>query len=109
MSKIFLPDRWREIFPVQCHEANNGASTVRAALSGLFAVHPLVARYLLDDAGSLKERVTLFVDGREVRDRHCLSDPLGPNSEIRIAPRLIRSPTGDVSCEALAGWKWRLP
>ncbi|MCR3825583.1 hypothetical protein K3Z89_08245, partial [Pseudomonas aeruginosa] len=43
---------------------------------------------LLDDQGSLRRHVALFVDGVQVRDRRGLGDPLQDDSEIYVVQAL---------------------
>ena len=64
-----------------------GAATVAAALQ---AASPAsrACGYLLDDQGSLRRHVALFVDGVQVRDRRGLGDPLQDDSEIYVVQAL---------------------
>lgn len=61
-----------------------GAS-VRAVLEGLFAEHPRLRGYVLDDQGGLRRHVVVFVDGAAVRD---LGHPVRPKSEVVIMQAL---------------------
>ena len=63
-----------------------GAATVAAALQAAAAASR--ACYLLDDQGSLRRHVALFVDGVQVRDRRGLGDPLQDDSEIYVVQAL---------------------
>ena len=65
-----------------------GAATVAAALQAAFAREPRLRGYLLDDQGSLRRHVALFVDGVQVRDRRGLGDPLQDDSEIYVVQAL---------------------
>lgn len=87
MARIFLPDRLRALALLGPFEVN-GATTVCAALAGLFAEHPRLRGYLLDDQGTLRERVAVYVDGKAIQDPHQLSDAVGRASEIRVMGRL---------------------
>ncbi len=49
---------------------------------------PRLRGYLLDDQGSLRRHVALFVDGVQVRDRRGLGDPLQDDSEIYVVQAL---------------------
>lgn len=53
-----------------------------------FAREPRLRGYLLDDQGSLRRHVALFVDGVQVRDRRGLGDPLQDDSEIYVVQAL---------------------
>ncbi|MBG5743261.1 MoaD/ThiS family protein [Pseudomonas aeruginosa] len=65
-----------------------GAATVAAALQAAFAREPRLRGYLLDDQGSLRRHVALFVDGVQVRDRRGLGAPLQDDSEIYVVQAL---------------------
>jgi sulfur-carrier protein len=65
-----------------------GGDTVRAALDAVFAEHRALRGYVLDDQGSLRKHVAVFVDGARVRDRERLSDAVRPDSEIHVLQAL---------------------
>ena len=52
------------------------------------ACYPGVRSYLLDEQGSLRKHVNLFIDGTLVTDRNGLGDSIGPNSEIYVIQAL---------------------
>ncbi len=43
---------------------------------------------MLDDQGALRRHVAIYVNGRQVRDRTGLSDPLGPDDAIYVLQAL---------------------
>lgn len=59
-------------------------ATLGDALAALFASRPALRSYLVDDQGALRRHVAIYVNGRPVRDRVRLSDPLGPRDEIYV-------------------------
>ena len=59
-------------------------STVGAALAAVFAEHPALRGYVLDDQGALRRHVAIYLNGEMVRDRFGLGDRLGPNDEIHV-------------------------
>ena len=59
-------------------------STVGAALAAVFAEHPALRGYLLDDQGALRRHVALYLNGDLVRDRFRLGDAVGQNDEIHV-------------------------
>ena len=73
---------------VACDEGSVEAATVREALEVYFADNPSARSYVVDDQGALRHHMALFVDGRPVRDRRTLSDPLEPTSEIYVLQAL---------------------
>ena len=64
--------------------AEVGAPTVGEALAQVFAVRPALRGYVLDDQGSLRRHVAVYVGGRPVADRIGLGDPVGPEDEIYV-------------------------
>ena len=60
------------------------AGTVRAALDEVFAQHPLLQRYLLDDQGQLRQHVNVFVNEDLAHDRRGLSDAVGERDRIHV-------------------------
>lgn len=73
---------------VACPPIDVDGPTVRAALEAAFAVYPTVRGYLLDDAGELRQHVTVFVDGAVVRDRRTLRDKVAPAARIDVLQAL---------------------
>ena len=60
---------------VACPETEVEGSTVREALEAFFAANPRARSYVLDDQAALRKHMTIFVDGRAIRDRTRLSPP----------------------------------
>ncbi len=63
-------------------------ATVAQALDAVFAMHPLLRRYILDDQGAVRTHVVVFCDGAAVTDRVRLTDPVRPDSEIFVMQAL---------------------
>ena len=62
--------------------------TVAEVLGELFALHPVLRSYVVDDQGEVRKHVTVFLDSTPIRDRERLSDPVRPDSEIFIMQAL---------------------
>jgi hypothetical protein len=73
---------------VACPEADVQATTVAQALAEVFAQAPQVRDYVLDEQGHVRRHVHIYVDGRRIADRECLSDPVAPASEIFVLQAL---------------------
>jgi sulfur-carrier protein len=69
---------------VGCPEANASGQTVRDVLEAVFADNPQARGYVLDDQSALRKHMAVFVDGRSVRDRVRLSDPVTETSTIHV-------------------------
>jgi sulfur-carrier protein len=73
---------------VACPKVQMPGSNVREVLQALFAEYPQVRGYVLDDQGALRHHMVIFVDGRQIKDRVHLRDPVAPDSEIYIMQAL---------------------
>jgi hypothetical protein len=60
------------------------AGTVGEALSHVFAEHPALRGYVLDEQGAVRHHVVIFVGGRAIADRGKLTDPVSSDSEIYV-------------------------
>ena len=43
-----------------------------------------IRNYIVDEQGTLRKHVNIFVDGELIKDRNELSDQVSPNSEVYI-------------------------
>jgi hypothetical protein len=50
--------------------------------------YPGLSSYVLDERGSLRRHVNIFIDGKMINDRNKLSDSFSSNSEIYIMQAL---------------------
>lgn len=73
---------------VPCPETEVCATTVGAALDAAFSQQPQVRDYVLDEQGRLRKHVVIFIDGRKLRDRDGLSDPVPPDGRIHVLQAL---------------------
>jgi molybdopterin synthase sulfur carrier subunit len=69
---------------VDCPETEAAGGNVREVLDNAFAANPLARSYVLDDQASLRRHMTVFVDGKAIRDRVRLSDPVTTCSTIYV-------------------------
>lgn len=61
---------------------------LRSALDQVFAEYPTLRPYVLDEHGSLRHHLAIFVEGVAVRDKTRLDQPLPEHSEIFLAQSL---------------------
>jgi sulfur carrier protein ThiS len=64
------------------------AATLGDALAAVFAAHPALRGYVLDDQGALRRHVAAYVNGQPASDRIHLSDPVGAGDEIYLLQAL---------------------
>jgi molybdopterin synthase sulfur carrier subunit len=82
MAKVvFTPNVQRH---VGCPTAEAAGSTVREVLERVFADNPQARSYVLDDQAALRRHMTIFVDGRMIRDRKRLADAVNDTSTIYV-------------------------
>lgn len=81
----FTPNLRRHL---NCPSLRVPGATVNEALAQVFESNPRLKGYLLDDQGSLRKHMVVFVDGAPARDRNRLSDPVRDDSEIFVMQAL---------------------
>lgn len=69
-------------------EATVAAESVREALDAVFREHDKLRGYIIDEQGRLRTHMAVFVDGKRIKDRDQLSDPVLPSSEIHVMQAL---------------------
>jgi sulfur carrier protein ThiS len=84
-SVSFTPNLRRHVY---CPPVRVEGATVSEALARVFEFSPRLKGYLLDDQGSLRKHMVVFVDGAPARDRKRLSDPVRDDSEILVMQAL---------------------
>lgn len=73
---------------VDCPPEDVEGTTVREALEAYFAKHPGVRTYVLDEQGTLRRHVVIFVGETQARDRKTLGDPVLPDQPIYVMQAL---------------------
>ncbi len=73
---------------VECPTEVVAGATVRAVLEAVFADNPRLRGYVLDDQGTLRHHMMVFVDGEPIADRRDLSDPVRDASEVYVMQAL---------------------
>ncbi len=68
--------------------SNVEGATVSECLQAVFAQHPTLRGYVLDDQQAVRQHVVVFVDGTAIRDRRTQSDAVKPESEIFVMQAL---------------------
>jgi len=82
MAKVFFTTNVQR--HVECPQAQAAGATVREVLDNVFAHNPQARGYVLDDQSALRRHMTIFVDGRMIRDRARLGDTVSETSTIYI-------------------------
>ena len=78
---VFTPNIQRH---VACPQTDAAGHTVREVLANVFAENPQARGYVLDDQGTLRRHVAIYVNGRPIGDRVRLTDPVAADDEIYV-------------------------
>ncbi|MCZ6652054.1 MAG: MoaD/ThiS family protein [Planctomycetota bacterium] len=73
---------------VRCPAFEVGGGTVREVLESVFVDNERVRGYILDDQGGLRRHMIIFIDGRAIRDRENLTDPVPDTAEVFVMQAL---------------------
>lgn len=73
---------------VPCPPVEVAGCTVREVLDNVFASNTRLRGYVVNERGSLRKHMSIFVDGDLIVDRASLSDMVGPASEIYVMQAL---------------------
>jgi hypothetical protein len=82
---VFTPNLQRH---VACPPADAAGGTLRTVLDTVFAANPRVRGYVLDEQGTLRKHMIVFINGEQVRNRIDLSDPVPADGEVYVMQAL---------------------
>ena len=60
------------------------ANTVAEAIRAINDVYPGIATYIVDERGTLRKHVIIFIDGEQIMDRTHLQDPVSEASQVYV-------------------------
>jgi hypothetical protein len=86
MSKIVFTQQLRRF--TETPEFESAGTTLRAVLEQAFERNPRLRGYVVDEQGSLRQHVVVFIDGERLRDRSELDITLSPHSNIHVLQAL---------------------
>ena len=61
-----------------------GGGNVQAVLRGLEDLHPSVAGWILDERGTIRRHINVFVNGERARQE----TPVGPDDRVDVLPAI---------------------
>jgi sulfur-carrier protein len=73
---------------VSCPPSEAAGDTVHELLDAVFAANPQARSYVLDDQGTLRKHMIIFINGEQIRDRETLSDSVPANGEVYVMQAL---------------------
>ena len=87
MATINFTQALKRFYP-QLQPLELAASTVVEIIEAVEEKYPGIKSYLVDDQGSLRKHVNVFVNGELIHDREKLLDTVEPNAEVYIMQAL---------------------
>lgn len=87
MATVRIPPVLRPLTDEQT-TIDAAGSTLGAALDQVFERYPQLKERMLEDDGSLRRFVNVYVDDEDVRTRSGLETPLAENSAVIILPAM---------------------
>jgi sulfur-carrier protein len=88
MAQIRFTSHLKRFFPDLRSGDEIDGQTVAEVVTALDRRYPGIAAYLVDERGSLRKHVNIFIGEHLVHDRETLSDPLSENAQIYIMQAL---------------------
>ena len=87
MAKIRFTSALKRFFPTLTESEIEG-DTVRDVLNNIEKIYPGISNYLMQDDGTLRKHVNIFVQGNLIENRQTLSDKVKHNDELMIIQAL---------------------
>jgi molybdopterin synthase sulfur carrier subunit len=87
MPTVKFTKALKRFFPALADTPSTGSS-LADVLHEIDSHYPGICSYLLDEQGSLRKHVNIFIDGNMITDRNTLKDAFMENSEIYIIQAL---------------------
>jgi molybdopterin synthase sulfur carrier subunit len=87
MPTVKFTKALKRFFP-QLKDTPACGKTLTDVLSEMETSYPGMCSYVLDEQGSLRKHVNIFIDGAIINDRTKLTDSFSENSEIYIIQAL---------------------
>ncbi|OUT93959.1 MAG: molybdenum cofactor biosynthesis protein MoaD [Flammeovirgaceae bacterium TMED32] len=83
MVKVTFTSALKQFFPDLSPQELEGAS-IKEIITAIESIYPGMQDYLLEEDGSLRKHVNIFVRDEMMIDRHSLSDTLTDGDEVLI-------------------------
>lgn len=84
MPNVHFTTHLQRFFPTLQQGTPADGQTVAEVICSLEAQHPGLAAYIVDERGSLRKHVNIFVNDELVTDRQNLSDAVGQKTRVFI-------------------------
>jgi sulfur-carrier protein len=83
MAAVKFTTHLQRYFPTLA-ETSVQAKTVAEAIRAINDVYPGIATYIVDERGTLRKHVIIFIDGEQIVDRTHLLDPVSETSQVYV-------------------------
>ena len=83
MATVKFTSALQRFFP-HLAETQVTAKDVKHLLNEIEVQHPGISSYLVDENGSLRQHVNIFLQGELIQDRKTLTDKVGEGDEVLI-------------------------
>ena len=93
-SKLRIPSPLRRFTNGQSELEVNG-NNVGKVLEDLFNAHPDIKNHLVEDDGSLRNFVNIFINGEDIRQKGGLDAEVSDGSDVRIIPSIAGGLSSD--------------
>jgi molybdopterin converting factor small subunit len=84
MARVKFTRHLVRFFPTLGDNVNVTGQTVADIVAALDEQYPGLAAYIVDDRGTLRRHVNIFVGKELIRDREQLQDAVGENDQVYI-------------------------
>jgi len=84
MSSVHFTTHLQRFFPTLQQGTPADGQTVAEVIRSLEQQHPGLAAYIVDERGSLRKHVNIFINDELVIDREKLSDVVSPKTRVFI-------------------------
>ncbi len=86
-SKLRIPSPLRRFTNGESRIDVNGGS-VKQVLEELFSAYPDIKGHLVEDNGSLRNFVNIFIEGEDIRQKGGMDAEVSDGSDVRIIPSI---------------------
>lgn len=87
MAKVKFTSALKRFFPTLTQIETEG-DTVRDVLDNIEKIYPGISSYLIQDDGTLRKHINIFIQGNMIENRQILNDTVKHNDELLIIQAL---------------------
>ncbi|MFH1277303.1 MAG: MoaD/ThiS family protein [Candidatus Eisenbacteria bacterium] len=88
MPRVHFTRHLKRFFPDLEESFETEGKSVAELVRAVDRRHPGLGAYLVDERGSLRNPVLVFIGGDQIEDRAALTDPVGERDEVHFLQSL---------------------